>query len=81
MTTIMGVRLDQRTQTAVDFQKVLTKFGCIIKTRLGLHDVSDHTCAPNGLILLEVIDDTEAVKFEDELKTISGLEIQIMKFK
>lgn len=80
MTTIMGIRLDNRTQTAQDFQKTLTQFGCIIKTRLGLHDVANHTCSPNGLILLELINDKEAENFEKELCKIEGIEIQVMKF-
>jgi len=67
MTTIFGIRLDNRTQTALDFQKVLTHYGCSIKTRLGLHDVNDNVCAPNGLILLEIIDDAEAAKMKEEL--------------
>lgn len=80
MTTILGIRLDNRMQSAIDFQKTLTTFGCIIKTRLGLHDVSENKCAPNGLILLEVIDDVEGIKFEAELRKIEGIEIQTMKF-
>ena len=81
MTTIIGVRLDNRTQTAVDFQKILTNFGCIIKTRLGLHDVAESNCAPNGTILLEVIDGDERSKdFENELCNIDGLELQTMCF-
>ena len=81
MTTIMGIRLDNRTNTAIEFQKTLTQFGCIIKTRLGLHDVSGNKCAPNGIVLLEIIDDEEAKTFEKELCKIEGLEIQIMNFK
>lgn len=80
MTIIMGIRLDNRTQTALEFQKTLTKHGCIIKTRLGLHDVAANKCAPNGIILLEVIDDEEAKEFEKELCVIDGIEIQVMKF-
>lgn len=80
MTTIFGIRLDNRTQTAIDFQKVLTNFGCSIKTRLGLHDVNNNVCAPNGLILLEVIDDAEAMKMKEELLEIPNLELQSMKF-
>lgn len=80
MTTIMGIKLDKRTQTALEFQKILTNYGCIIKTRLGLHDVSDNKCAPNGIILLEVIDDNEAVNFQKDLCTIEGIQIQQMKF-
>ena len=80
MTTILGIRLDNRVNTALEFQKILTDFGCIIKTRLGLHDVADNRCSPNGIILLEVIDDVEAVKFQENLKSINGIEIQVMKF-
>ncbi len=80
MTTIIGVRLDNRTQTAIEFQKVLTHFGCSIKTRLGLHEVAANVCAPNGLILLEVIHDDEAQNLKKELKEIEGIEIQSMKF-
>lgn len=80
MTTIMGVRLDNRTQTAVDFQKALTQFGCIIKTRLGLHDIAGDKCAPNGLILLELLNSPEAREFETELSLIPGIEIKVMKF-
>lgn len=80
MTTIFGIRLDNRTQTAIDFQKVLTDYGCSIKTRLGLHDVTDNMCAPNGLILLEIINDEEAAKMKEELLQIPSLELQMMKF-
>ncbi len=38
MTTIMGIKLDNRTQTAIEFQQILTNYGCSIKTRLGLHE-------------------------------------------
>lgn len=80
MTTIFGIRLDNRTQTAIDFQKVLTNYGCSIKTRLGLHDVNNNVCAPNGLILLEVINDEEAMRMKEELLEIPNLELQSMKF-
>lgn len=80
MTTILGIRLDNRTNTAIEFQKILTQYGCIIKTRLGLHDVSANVCAPNGIILLEVINDEEGKIFKDELSKIEGIEIQVMNF-
>ncbi len=80
MTTIVGVRLDNRLETAVEFQKILTKFGCIIKTRLGLHEVSEEKCAHNGIVLLEVIDDKESKYMEEALSDIQGIELQVMKF-
>ena len=42
---IMAVRVDKRETTAVEVQKVLTEYGCSIRTRLGLHDQP----AGNGL--------------------------------
>lgn len=80
MSTIIGVKLGNRTNLAIDFQKILTEFGCYIKTRLGLHDVADNKCSPNGVILLEVINDEEAIKLENELKKLSDTVVQTMKF-
>ena len=40
-TTIMGIVIDPRNTHAVDVQNILTRHGCIIKTRLGLHETSD----------------------------------------
>lgn len=80
MTTVLGVKLGNRTNLAVDFQKTLTEYGCVIKTRLGLHDVADNVCSPNGIILLEVIDDEEAVKLESAVKSLGDVQVQKMKF-
>ena len=46
---IVGVRLDNRVDNAAKFQEVLTRNGCKIKTRLGLHEVSDGSCLTTGL--------------------------------
>ena len=51
---IIAMRLDQRTQTAASVQETLTKFGCNIKARLGLHDLSDDFCANYGIVILQV---------------------------
>ena len=37
---LIGVRMNNRIENAVKFQEVLTKNGCKIKTRLGLHEVA-----------------------------------------
>ena len=52
---ILGVHVTNRTQHTPAVQNVLTEFGCNIKTRLGLHDVDDNYCSPNGLLLIEFI--------------------------
>ena len=81
MTTILGIRLDNRMESAMEFQKVLTQHGCIIKTRLGLHDVDNNKCSPNGLILLEVLNQPESEVFQRELLRIPGIEMKSMKFE
>ena len=52
--TVLGIRIEDRVKEAGEVQKVLTKFGCSIKTRLGLHEVSNDFCSSSGLILLEL---------------------------
>ena len=51
---ILGLHLTDRVKEAIKVQDVLTKFGCSIKTRLGLHDVNDDVCSTNGIIILEL---------------------------
>lgn len=80
MTTIMGIKLDNRHTNAVEFQKILTEFGCSIKTRIGLHEVTNNVCSPDGIILLEVIKNDESENLEKALRAIEGINIQLMQF-
>lgn len=78
---ILGVHVTERTKKAGRIQSVLTKHGCQIKTRLGLHDAGDAWCSPNGLILLEVVGKPAQVSgLEKGLKAIRGLEVKRMTF-
>ena len=52
---ILLVLLGKRSNVAMDFQKVLTNYGCYIKTRLGLHEASEDMCTETGLVILELI--------------------------
>ena len=51
---ILGVLITNRQKEAGKVQSVLTKYGCSIKTRLGLHEATDELYSTNGLILLEL---------------------------
>ncbi|MHB8128724.1 MAG: hypothetical protein ACYDEX_06990 [Mobilitalea sp.] len=79
---IMGFVLHERIKTASKVQELLTSYGCEINTRIGLHVASTDTCSPQGLILLEFIDDAEekAEAFEKELKEIADVDVQKMVF-
>ena len=80
MTTIIGIKISNRLESAVSVQEILTKFGCIIKTRIGLHEEINGQCSPKGLILLEIIDDAQAADITQELCDIEDIEIQQMQF-
>ena len=64
MTTIIGVSLENRIEASVEFQRILTDYGCDIRTRLGLHPSKDNACSNKGIILLEVINNAEELKSE-----------------
>ena len=79
--TVLGVLLTNRTNTSPKFQEVITKHGCKIKTRIGLHSVTQNKCSTNGVILLEVIgDEAETAALESDIKAIPGTQIQKICF-
>ena len=55
---IYGVHVTNRTTQVPNLQKLLTEYGCNIRTRIGLHHVDEKVCSPRGLILLEMFGDT-----------------------
>lgn len=60
---VLLVLTENRKSIAIDIQKILTDYGCIIKTRLGLHESADvSSCSNAGLIILELIGKEEEQK-------------------
>ncbi len=53
--TVMIILVGKRKDTAINVQKVLTGWGHIIKTRLGIHDGAPDAQSDVGLIVLELI--------------------------
>ena len=63
---VLGIHINDRVNNAAGIQQILTKYGCSIRTRLGLHDVVDDYCSQCGLILLELSGDmAEWLKLEN----------------
>jgi len=78
---ILGLQITDRVKEAIIVQDILTKFGCSIKTRLGLNESESESCSSNGLILLELTGNSdEMIKLENELMKIEGLKVQKMSF-
>jgi len=78
---IFGVHVQDRVKEIPNVQKLLTEYGCFIKTRLGLHHVDDNVCSPRGLILLEMFgDEAQCNELYDKLSAMKGIEVQKMVF-
>ncbi|ACD51276.1 hypothetical protein FDB55_16915 [Clostridium botulinum] len=78
-TIIMAVTIDPRSAHAPEVQTILTKHGCIIKTRVGLHEVSKNSCSEQGLIILHIHSSLEEIKvLENDLLKIDGVKVKHM---
>lgn len=79
--TIFGIYIKERLKDASPMQALFTKYGCNIKTRLGLHDADENICSGSGIVLLELIGNADDINnFEEETKAVQGVEIQKMVF-
>lgn len=78
---VLGVHIADRLHHAHEVQDLLTEYGCSSKTRVGLHEASNESCSPNGVVLLEMAGDEKPV-FEliDRRNAVAGVDTQRMVF-
>jgi hypothetical protein len=78
---ILGVHVTDRLKKASDVQKILTAYGCNIRTRIGLHDASETHCSPGGILLLELVgDDKTCNEMVRKLGAVKGVEVKKIVF-
>ena len=78
---ILGLYISDRMNESQQVQSILTKFGCSVKTRLGLHEVTDEYCSPAGIMILELTGEiSECQKLENELLRLEGIQVKKMIF-
>lgn len=75
---IAGVHITDREAHAPAVQKIFTKYGAHINTRLGLHDSINPA---NGLILLELADTSDTYQMIEELQAIEHVNCQTLVFE
>ena len=80
---IIGINVPSFVKNSGEIQKVLTEYGCSIRTRLGLHDVAEGICSPTGLILVDFINNEAKADemIEKILKANPDVEIKKMLFE
>ena len=76
---VMGIMVDNRRETAEKAQKTLAGWGCLIKTRLGIHDGVLDNCSDSGLILLELVgDEDKHAELKRKLSLLKGVSVEMI---
>ena len=77
---IILIKVEKRTNSASEVQKILTNHGSNIRVRLGFHDTVDNNSSSSGLIFLEVFGDEAIItKMIASLGAISGVSAKYLK--
>ncbi|PIE51344.1 hypothetical protein CSA37_12405 [Candidatus Fermentibacteria bacterium] len=77
--TVMVVLISHRKNGAAKVQAVLTGWGCLIKTRLGIHEGVQESCSENGLLFLDLVGDKDRLlELERKLNVISGVTAKLI---
>lgn len=72
--------MSTRQETAVQVQKILTGWGCLIKTRLGIHDGVLENCSDTGLVFLELVgEESKHEEMTRKLNLVKGVDAQLIK--
>ena len=76
---VIGIRMNNRTANAMHFQETLTKNGCQLRARLGLHEAGGDVCANDGLIMLQPCGTKEEVEsLTAELNALEGVTAKLI---
>ncbi len=77
--TVLLILVSHRKETAEMVQKILTGWGCFIKTRLGIHDGVLENCSDSGLIFLELTGDKEKQEeITRKLNLVKGVDARLI---
>jgi hypothetical protein len=79
---VLLIYMSTRQETAEMTQKILTGWGCYIKTRLGIHDGVLDKCTDTGLVFIELVGETEKhVEIERKLNLVKGVTAKLVNMK
>ena len=77
--TVLIVLIGNRKEAAVTIQKILTDWGCTIKTRLGIHDGVLDNCTTSGLLILDIVGQKEKnEEMTRKINLIHGVKAQLV---
>jgi len=77
---VLLILVDKRNESAINMQKTLTAWGCLIKTRLGIHDGVMDNCSQSGLIMCELVGTEEnRQELTRKLNLIKGVKAELVE--
>lgn len=77
--SVMVVLINHRHDAASKVQAVLTGWGCMIKTRLGIHEGVLEDCTEHGLMFLDLVGEAAKLReLERKLNVIKGVSATMM---
>lgn len=80
--SILLILIGKRKEAAVNVQKLLTAWGCLIKTRLGIHDGILDKCSDEGLLILELYGDKkQKEELSRKASLIKGVTAKLINLK
>ncbi len=76
------ILVDNRKDNALKVQNILSQWGCLIKTRLGVHPGTLENCTDNGLIFLELVGEKDKhQELVRKLNLIKGVNAQLVELE
>jgi hypothetical protein len=76
---ILGILVERNPSVIIDVQKILTSYGCNIRTRLGVNEI--FFGEPAGLIILELKGDKkQRILLEKDLKNLKKVHVRSLAF-
>ena len=78
---VLAVHVTDRLKKVPSVQTILSQYGDVIRTRLGLHEVSKGFSAPGGILILDIVSEAKARKLQNALDKINGIETKLVLFK
>ncbi len=80
--SILLVLVGKRKEEAVKVQQILTGWGCMIKTRLGIHDGVLDDCSDSGLVILELVgEDEKKDELTRKLSVLPGVSAKLVNLE
>ena len=80
--SILLILIGNRKDAAVKVQQVLTGWGCLIKTRLGIHDGVLDNCSDSGLLILEMVGtDEQNQEIARKLSVLPGVSSKLIELE